>query len=112
LKEQVGKLIGDAKLASDGAAERAVGDAQSKSGNRLVAGIDADRIAGVGRRIKGAGERALGRIIGDAKLAADGDADIAAGQAQNAAGGARDEAREAEKARQPAAEHAAPPRAP
>jgi len=95
LKEKFGKFIGDGKLTRDGAAERALGDAQTSGGKPLVAGIDADRITGVGHQIKGAGEQALGRLMGDAKMMANGSAEISAGKAQNEAGSARDEARQA-----------------
>jgi uncharacterized protein YjbJ (UPF0337 family) len=98
LKEQFGQLIGDAKLTADGAAERVAGDAQNTASGQLIAGIDMDRITGVGRQLKGAGEQALGRLIGDAKLMGDGSAEISAGKAQNAAGSARDETRQAEDA--------------
>jgi uncharacterized protein YjbJ (UPF0337 family) len=98
LKQTFGKLIGDAKLTADGAAERAVGDSQNIAGGPLITGIDADRVSGVGRQIKGAGAQVLGRLFGDKKMAADGSADRAAGKAQNEAGSARDEAREIGKA--------------
>jgi uncharacterized protein YjbJ (UPF0337 family) len=105
LKEQFGKLIGDAKLRADGAAERAVGDAQNIPGGPLIPGIDTDRITGVAHQIKGAGEKAWGRLVGDHGLMLDGTAEISAGKAQNAAGSARDEARQAELAAD-AARHA------
>jgi len=107
LKEMFGKLIGDAKLSADGATERAIGDAQNIAGGEFVSGIDTDRIAGVGHQLKGASERALGRLIGDPELVADGSAEMSAGKAQNAAGSARDEARQAVKAGQVIADQAA-----
>ncbi len=100
LKETFGKLIGDAKLASDGAAERALGDARSASsaaGGQIVAGVDTDRISGVGHEMKGSIKAGFGALVGDAKLAADGSAERDAGKLQDAAGSARDEAREAAK---------------
>ncbi len=103
LKEKFGKLIGDAKLTADGAAERATGGKQTSDGAPFIAGIDTDRIVGVGHQIKGATEQAFGRLVGDSKLMADGAAERLAGKVQNAAGSARDEAREADKAEAAAA---------
>ncbi|MGD0102673.1 MAG: CsbD family protein [Rhodopila sp.] len=99
LKEGLGKLIGDAKLKADGAAERAAGAAQnaaSADGDPLI-GIDADRIKGVGHQIKGAMKEGLGNITNDLELKAAGIAEREAGVTQNAAGSARDEARAAPK---------------
>jgi len=96
LKETVGKIIGDAKLVSDGAAERARGHAQTGvGGGQLIPGIDTDRITGVGHQLKGAIKQGFGNLIGDAKLAADGSAERSMGKAQDTAGSARDEARQA-----------------
>jgi uncharacterized protein YjbJ (UPF0337 family) len=53
--------------------------------------MDKDRLEGIGHQIKGVVKESLGRIIGDAKLQADGAAERAAGKAQNAIGSARDE---------------------
>jgi len=95
VKESLGKIIGDAKLASDGSAERASGEAQYAAGADNLAGIDADRIKGIGHQIKGAVREGLGNITGNPKLAADGIAEREAGKVQNAAGSARDTARDA-----------------
>jgi uncharacterized protein YjbJ (UPF0337 family) len=99
LKEGLGKIIGDAKLASDGAAEREAGEAQNTAGAAanplIVMGVDTDRIAGIGHQLKGALKERLGKINGDQELAAAGIAEQGAGKAQNASGSARDEAREA-----------------
>ena len=54
--------------------------------------MDKDRIEGIGHQVKGAVKEGLGRIIGDAKLQADGTAERASGKVQNAIGSARDEA--------------------
>ena len=106
VKEGLGKIIGDAKLAADGAAERAAGEAQSAAvpEGENGTGIDTDRIAGVGHQLKGALKEGLGHIAGKPQLAAEGMAEREAGKIQNAVGGARDEAREAMKAAEPAAE--------
>lgn len=47
--------------------------------------MDNDRIEGVSHQVKGVVKRAVGRIIGDAKLIADGTAEKASGDAQVAA---------------------------
>jgi uncharacterized protein YjbJ (UPF0337 family) len=94
LKQMFGKVIGDSKLTADGAAERAAGDARNAVRGDLLAGIDTDRIIGVGHEIKGAVRQGFGTVIGDPAIAASGSAERAAGKVQNAAGGARDMARE------------------
>ena len=94
--EGLGKAIGDAKLAADGAAERAIGDEQNVAGaggdQRI--GVDSDRIKGIAHQVKGALIQGFGAIVGNQQLAADGVVERLAGKAQNAAGGARDVARE------------------
>ncbi len=52
--------------------------------------MDKDRLEGIGHQIKGVFMESVGKIIGDAKLQADGAAERAAGRAQNAIGNARD----------------------
>ena len=96
LKEKLGKLIGDTKLQHDGTAERERGEVANavEAAPRQVAGIDSDRIVGIGHQLKGVMTQGLGNIIGDPELEASGRAERAAGKAQNAAGGARDEARD------------------
>jgi uncharacterized protein YjbJ (UPF0337 family) len=99
LREGLGKIIGDAKLKADGAAEREVGEAQNAAGATadplIVMGVDTDRIAGIGHQLKGAFKERLGKFNGDRELVAAGIAEQGAGKAQNASGSARDEAREA-----------------
>jgi uncharacterized protein YjbJ (UPF0337 family) len=53
--------------------------------------MDTDRLEGIGHQIIGAVKESVGKVIGDAKLQADGAAERAAGKAQNAVGSARDE---------------------
>jgi uncharacterized protein YjbJ (UPF0337 family) len=53
--------------------------------------MDTDRLEGIGHQIKGVFKESVGKIIGDAKLQADGAAERAAGRAQNAIGSARNE---------------------
>jgi uncharacterized protein YjbJ (UPF0337 family) len=95
VKEGLGKIIGDVKLASDGSAERTSGETQYAAGADNLVGIDSDRIKGIGHQLKGALKEGLGHITGDPKLEADGVAEREAGKAQNAAGSARDVARDA-----------------
>ncbi len=57
--------------------------------------MDKDRIAGVGKEIKGAVKDAAGAVTGDTKLQAEGKADKAAGKVQNTVGGAKDGVRDA-----------------
>ena len=95
VKEGLGKILGDAKLTSDGSAERASGEAQYAVGAGNLVGIDADRIKGIGHQLKGALKEGLGNITGDSKLEVDGIAEREAGKAQNAAGGVRDTTRDA-----------------
>ncbi len=95
LKQSLGKVIGDAKLTADGAAERADGAAHNAGGPDRVAGIDTDRIMGVGRQFAGAMKQGYGNLTGNAGLTAEGTAELASGKAQNAAGSHRDEEREA-----------------
>ena len=52
--------------------------------------MDNSRIEGIGHQIKGALKEGLGRLIGDAKLKADGATERAAGAAQNTASAERD----------------------
>jgi uncharacterized protein YjbJ (UPF0337 family) len=95
--ESLGVAIGDAKLTADGSAERAMGDKQNSAdaGGDQLAGIDTDRIRGIGHQIKGALIAEIGRLVGNPKLRADGVAERDAGREQNIAGGDRDRAREA-----------------
>ena len=59
--------------------------------------MDKDRIVGSAKEIKGAAKDAVGVLIGDAKLQADGKADKAEGKLQNLVGGVKDAARDALK---------------
>jgi uncharacterized protein YjbJ (UPF0337 family) len=57
--------------------------------------MDKDRIAGAAKQAKGAVKEAIGNVVGDAKLQAEGKADKAEGKVQNAVGGLKDAARDA-----------------
>jgi uncharacterized protein YjbJ (UPF0337 family) len=97
VKRAFGKIIGDAEMIADGAAEKASGDAHvaaAPSGGQVM-GIDADRIKGVAHQLDGAIKEGIGRVMSDPKLQQAGIAEREAGKAQNAVGGARDTAREA-----------------
>jgi uncharacterized protein YjbJ (UPF0337 family) len=52
--------------------------------------MDKDRIAGSAKVVKGKIKEAIGQVIGDAKLEAEGKADKAEGSVQNAIGGIKD----------------------
>ncbi|MDR3495916.1 MAG: CsbD family protein [Ancalomicrobiaceae bacterium] len=52
--------------------------------------MDKDRIEGSAKQVKGTLKIVAGKILGDAKLVADGKADKAKGAIQNAIGGAKD----------------------
>jgi len=54
--------------------------------------MNKDRIIGSAKQVKGAVEGVTGRILGDAKLCADGKLDVQEGKIQNALGGIRDSA--------------------
>jgi uncharacterized protein YjbJ (UPF0337 family) len=59
--------------------------------------MDKDRIAGSAKEAKGAVMEGIGKVIGDAKLQAEGQADKSEGKLQNAIGGAKDAVRDALK---------------
>ena len=57
--------------------------------------MDKDRIQGSMKQAKGAMKKAAGKVTGDTKLKAEGEADKTTGKIQNAVGGVKDAAREA-----------------
>lgn len=52
--------------------------------------MDKDRIAGAGKQISGTIKETAGKLVGDAKLQADGRAEKALGKAQNLVGSVKD----------------------
>lgn len=52
--------------------------------------MDKDRIIGSGKQVKGSIKKAVGELVGDAKLQVDGAADITEGKAQNLIGTIKD----------------------
>jgi uncharacterized protein YjbJ (UPF0337 family) len=52
--------------------------------------MDKDRIEGAAKHARGTIKEAIGKVIGDAKLVADGKAEKAVGTLQNAVGSAKD----------------------
>ena len=52
--------------------------------------MDKDRIEGSANQAKGKAKEFAGKLVGDAKLQAEGKADQAAGKVQNAVGGMKD----------------------
>jgi uncharacterized protein YjbJ (UPF0337 family) len=59
--------------------------------------MDKNRVAGSIKELKGTGEEAVGKAIGDAKLQSDGKTGKAVGKIQNAVGGLSDAVRDAAK---------------
>ena len=59
--------------------------------------MDKDRVEGSAKRVKGAIKETIGKVVGDAKLEAEGKADKTEGKLQNAIGGLKDAARDAVK---------------
>jgi uncharacterized protein YjbJ (UPF0337 family) len=52
--------------------------------------MDKNRIIGAGKQMLGAAKQATGKLVGDAKLQADGKAEQIEGKLQNAVGSAKD----------------------
>jgi len=52
--------------------------------------MDKDRVAGSAKSIKGTVKQMFGKVLGDAKLESDGNADKIEGKIQNAIGGLKD----------------------
>jgi uncharacterized protein YjbJ (UPF0337 family) len=52
--------------------------------------MDMDRIAGSAKQVKGALKQAAGKVVGDAKLESEGQADKVEGEIQNAIGSLKD----------------------
>jgi uncharacterized protein YjbJ (UPF0337 family) len=52
--------------------------------------MDKDRVAGMANQAKGAIKETAGKVTGDSKMQAEGQADKAAGKVQNAVGGVKD----------------------
>lgn len=52
--------------------------------------MDKDRVIGSAKVVKGKVKSAIGQVIGDAKLNAEGKADQVEGKVQNAVGGVKD----------------------
>lgn len=52
--------------------------------------MDKDRIGGAAKEAKGSIKETAGKVVGDAKLAADGRTEKVAGKIQNAIGGVKD----------------------
>ena len=52
--------------------------------------MDKDRLIGAGKQMTGSAKQAVGKLVGDAKLQADGKAEEVEGKLQNAVGSAKD----------------------
>jgi uncharacterized protein YjbJ (UPF0337 family) len=57
--------------------------------------MDQDRIEGAAKKVKGSVKEAIGKVTGDAKTEAEGNAEKNEGRIQNAVGGMKDSLREA-----------------
>ena len=57
--------------------------------------MDKDRVIGSAKVVKGKAKVAVGKVIGDAKLEAEGEADKVKGKVQNAVGSIKDTIRDA-----------------
>jgi uncharacterized protein YjbJ (UPF0337 family) len=67
--------------------------------------MNEDRIAGSAQQAEGSAETEAGRLLGDAKLQAEGAADRATGTVRSAVGGAKDAGREGEESAQTEVRH-------
>jgi uncharacterized protein YjbJ (UPF0337 family) len=52
--------------------------------------MDKDRVAGSAKQVKGTLKQAVGKVVGDAKLESEGQADKVEGKIQNAIGSLKD----------------------
>ena len=52
--------------------------------------MDKDRVVGSAKQIKGTVKQVVGKVVGDAKLEAEGNTDKIEGKVQNAIGGVKD----------------------
>lgn len=52
--------------------------------------MDKNRVAGSAKQVKGAVKQVVGKVVGDAKLESEGNADKIEGKVQNAIGGLKD----------------------
>ena len=52
--------------------------------------MDKDRVVGSAKQVKGALKQAVGKVVGDAKLESEGQADKVEGKIQNAIGSLKD----------------------
>ena len=52
--------------------------------------MNKDRVIGAGKQIAGTAKKIVGKLVGDAKLQADGEAEQIEGKVQNAVGGVKD----------------------
>jgi uncharacterized protein YjbJ (UPF0337 family) len=57
--------------------------------------VDKDRVIGSAKVVEGKAKVAVGKLVGDAKLVTEGEAEKVEGRIQNAVGGAKDTIRDA-----------------
>jgi uncharacterized protein YjbJ (UPF0337 family) len=61
--------------------------------------MDKDRVVGSVKQVKGTVKQVVGKVVGDAKLESEGQADKVEGKVQNAIGGLKDTVKDALKGR-------------
>jgi uncharacterized protein YjbJ (UPF0337 family) len=61
--------------------------------------MDKDRVVGSVKQVKGTVKQVVGKVVGDAKLESEGQADKIEGKVQNAIGGLKDRVKDALKGR-------------
>jgi uncharacterized protein YjbJ (UPF0337 family) len=59
--------------------------------------MDKDRVVGAAKQVKGEAKQIVGKLVGDAKLEAEGNADKVEGKLQNTIGGVKDTIRDITK---------------
>jgi uncharacterized protein YjbJ (UPF0337 family) len=59
--------------------------------------MDKDRVVGAAKQVKGEVKQVVGKLVGDAKLEAEGKADQVEGKVQNTVGGLKDTIRDVVK---------------
>jgi len=68
----------------------AVGVAMTTSNERRIRNMDKDRIEGAAKQVKGSIKETAGKVLGDAKLTAEGKSDKVEGKIQNVIGSMKD----------------------
>ena len=85
------------KLGVDDDSHERGGRAESYRNLQRIIEMDKDRIAGVGKQMKGSVKETAGKMMGDKKMQAEGKMDKAKGAARQAAGDVKDAVRRTDK---------------